>query len=238
MTQTRKTEQDHIAEARSALATACLNHVIFDGWSAACFQAAVAEAGVDPDLARTACPRGAIDLAVELHRQGDRALVDSVEAMNLSALRYSEKVAALVRRRIELAGDPEIVRKSASLFALPVHMAEGTGLIWGTADLIWTALGDRSDDFNWYSKRVILSGVYSSTLLFWLGDDSTEKARSWAFLDQRIEDVMRFEKFKSGFRASPVGKAFARGPGQVFSKIRAPSSGANPDLPGHVARNS
>lgn len=238
MTKPDKSEADHIQEARNALAAASLEHVVFDGWSKDCFDAALKDSGINPDLARIACPRGAVDLAIELHRQGDQKLVAEVADMDLATLRYSERVAALVKRRIELAGDPEVVRKSASLFALPQHMAEGSGLIWGTSDKIWRALGDTSDDFNWYSKRVILSGVYSATLLFWLGDDCAGKARTWAFLDQRIADVMRFERFKSSFRTSSLGKAFARGPGVVLSKIKAPTERATSDLPGHIGRTN
>ena len=102
--------------------------------------------------------------------------------------------------------------------------------MWGTADAIWTALGDSSRDVNWYTKRLTLSAVYSATVLYWLGDQSDGHADTWAFLDRRIEDVMRFEKAKADFRASPWGKMLA-GPLKRLDAIRAPAA-ANDDLPG------
>ena len=82
---------------------------------------------------------------------------------------------------------------------------------------------------NWYTKRATLSAVYSSTLIYWLGDDSADQADTWAFLDRRIENVMAFEKAKAGFRDSALGRALA-GPMKVLERIHAPNP--RQDLPG------
>ncbi len=222
------------AAIRARLARAASAHVPFDGWGEATFRAAVAETGIDPDLARAACPRGAVDLAVELHRLGDARMAERARKADLSHLRYGQKVAALVRIRIEEAGDPEVVRRSAALFALPIHAAEGATLIWHTADLIWTLLGDTSRDINWYSKRAILSGVYAATLLYWLGDDSPGHSATWEFLDRRIADVLRFEKAKAGLRGNPLVAELMRGPGRLLNRITAPTARPRDDLPGCI----
>ncbi len=234
----QKTEDDHLAEAREALLDAALAHVPFDGWGDACFFAALADAtnesGVDETLARLACPRGALDLALAYHRRGDALMTSRAQSGDLSAMRYSERVAALVRLRIEASNDREIVRRGLTFFAMPAHAAEGAGAIWQTCDLIWKTLGDNSDDLNWYSKRAILSAVYSSTLLFWLGDDSQDHQATWDFLDRRIENVMQFEKVKGSLRKNPIMQSFMRGPGQLLDRIHAPGEKGNPDLPGHI----
>ncbi len=111
-----------------------------------------------------------------------------------------------------------------------MHAADGARAIWGTADAIWTALGDTSNDLNWYTKRATLSGVYGATVLYWLGDDSSEHQATWDFLDRRIEQVMQVEKLKASFRENPLGKALMSGPGKLFSSIRAPQQ--RDDLPG------
>lgn len=214
---------------RERLLEAALPHVIFDGWSEASFQAAARDAGIDAALAKVICPRGALDLASDYHRQGDRAMVATLLAEGLTALKFRERVAHAVRVRLELA-DPEAVRRGVALFALPPNMGAGAALLWGTADAIWRALGDNSQDVNWYTKRATLSAVYSATVLYWLGDESEGKADSWAFLDRRIENVMQFEKAKVDFRASGLGKALA-GPLKILDKIRAPGD-VPADLPG------
>jgi ubiquinone biosynthesis protein COQ9 len=126
----------------------------------------------------------------------------------------------------------EAVRRGATLFALPIHAADGARMLWETADAIWTALGDASDDLNWYSKRAILSGVYSSTVLYWLGDQSAGHAATWAFLDRRIEDVMRFETLKRRVRENRVLGPLMAGPDWLAKQVRAPSATPPADLPG------
>jgi ubiquinone biosynthesis protein COQ9 len=220
-------------DLKESLLDAALIHVAFDGWSPETFEAAVADAGVELAVARAVCPRGAVDLAIAYHQRGDRLMVERYKASDLSALRYSEKIAALVRFRIEAADDKEVVRRGSTLFALPQYAPDGARLIWNTCDLIWNTLGDTSDDVNWYTKRATLSGVYGSTVLFWLGDDSLDEQDTWTFLDRRIDDVMRFEKFKAGVRSNKALSTLLAGPLAMLSRVKAPAS-VRTDMPGHV----
>lgn len=211
---------------------AALLHVPFDGWTETTFRAAVADSGVDPALAKALFPRGGLDLAIAYHRRGDRIMRERLAEADLGAMRYSERVAHAVRLRIEAVEDREAVRRGTTLFALPIHAAEGARLIWGTADAIWEALGDTSRDLNWYTKRATLAGVYSATVLFWLGDDSHGHHDTWEFLDRRIADVMGIEKMKAKMRENPVAKALMDGPLKFMEKIRKPV--VPDDLPGRV----
>ncbi|QPM91139.1 COQ9 family protein [Pseudooceanicola algae] len=213
------------------LLDAALTHVPFDGWSEATLRAAARDADVSPDLARALYPRGAVDLALAYHRRGDAEMVRQLEAEDLSDLRYSEKVARVIEIRLAIA-DRELVRRGAALFALPLHTADGARAVWDSADAIWTALGDTSDDVNWYTKRMMLSGVYSSCVLFWLGDDSLDSQATRDFIARRIANVMQVEKTKSRIAASPLGQALGRGPLALLSRIRRPGSAS--DLPGHT----
>lgn len=208
-------------DVKQQLLDAAIAHVPFEGWSEATFNAAVTETGVNPTVARALCPRGAFDLAVAYHKRGDATMRAALAAEDLTALRYRDRVARAVRLRIE-AADREVVRRGSALMSLPQNAPEGARLIWGTADAIWTALGDTSDDVNWYSKRAILSGVYGSTVLYWLGDNSEAQAATWAFLDRRIDDVMRFEKVKAQVRDSKVLGPFAQMAERALSGVKAP----------------
>ncbi len=218
--------------AREALLDAALPHVPFDGWSETTFRAAIADSGTAPALARAMFPRGGLDLAVAYHRRGDRLMAERMAGTDLSALRFRDRIAAAVKTRLEVVEDRELVRRGTTLFALPQNAAEGARLIWGTADLIWTTLGDTTRDFNWYTKRATLSGVYGSTVLYWLGDDSLDHQATWDFLDRRIGDVMQIEKLKASFRENPLGKAFLAGPAKLFQKVKAPT--VPDDLPGRM----
>jgi ubiquinone biosynthesis protein COQ9 len=219
-------------DPRARMMRTVLDHVPFDGWSDTTFRAAAGDAGVSLDLARGLFPRGAVDLAAALHRRGDAEMAALLATEDLAAMRFRERVAHAVRLRLQVAGDREVVRRATALFALPNHAAEGAKLIWGTADAIWSALGDTSRDVNWYSKRATLSAVYGATVLYWLGDDSPAHEATWAFLDRRIEDVMRIEKAKAAFRENPIGKALMNGPLKVLDRVQAPTG--QDGLPGRV----
>jgi ubiquinone biosynthesis protein COQ9 len=225
-------------DLRDRLLDAALNHVPFDGWSETTFRAAAAETGTDLASARAACPRGAVDLALLYHRRGDEEMRRRLRAANLLDLRFRDRIATAVRFRIEAITDKEAVRRGSALFSLPQYAADGAKAIWGTADAIWETLGDASDDYNWYTKRATLSGVYGATVLYWLGDQSPESRDTWAFLDRRIEDVMRIEKMKAEVRKNPVLSKLAAGPEWVLSRIKPPAKMARTDLPGMLRRRA
>lgn len=220
-------------QIQDRLLQAALPHVAFDGWAQSVFDAAIVESGVAPAVARALCPRGAVDLAVAFHKAGDGAMVARMQAADLSAMRFRDRIASGVRFRLEeAAAHKEEVRRGSTLFALPHLAGDGAKLIWGTADAIWTTLGDSSDDFNWYSKRATLSGVYGATVLFWLGDHSEDHVATWAFLDRRIDDVMQIEALKKTVRDSPTLSAVMAGPNWLLDQIKAPAKSGPNDMPG------
>lgn len=215
------------AATRDAVLAAALPHVPFDGWSDTTLRAAARDAGVPHALARALFPRGGVDLALAFHNAGNAEMVRRLAGTDLNALRFRDRIARAVRVRLELVEDRELVRRGATLFALPQHAAAGARALWSTADAIWTALGDDKRDLSYWTKRATLSGVYGATVLYWLGDDSPGQAATWDFLDRRIEDVMRIEKVKAALRDNPLGKAMA---GSPFGKGRFRMPGM-PDLP-------
>jgi ubiquinone biosynthesis protein COQ9 len=174
------------------------------------------------------CPRGAVDLTVAFHELGDAQMVADLADADLADLRFRDKVAHAIWLRLSAIDDKELVRRGTTLFALPIYVGDGARLIWGTADAIWTALGDTSEDVNWYTKRATLSGVYGSVVLYWLGDDSLNHQATRAFIDRRIENVMQFEKFK----VNPLVAQLASPLSRLTRNIKAPTASPRNDVPG------
>ena len=222
----------HDPDLMTRLLDAAKLHVPFDGWSEATLKAAANDADIDPGLVAAICPRGAVDLALAYHEAGDHAMLARLEAADLGDMRFRDRIAFAVRARLEAVGDKELVRRGLTLFSLPVYAADGARAVWQTCDRIWLALGDTSDDVNWYTKRATLSGVYGATVLYWLGDDSEDNTRTWEFLDRRIEDVMQIEKFKAQARDNRLMAGLMDGPFSFLSRIRAPQGGATTGMPG------
>ncbi|WP_299147050.1 COQ9 family protein [uncultured Tateyamaria sp.] len=222
---------------KDRLLDAALMHVPFDGWSETTLTAAARDADIDMAMARAVCPRGAVDLALAYHARGDATMVARLTADPLPD-RFRDKVATAIRVRIEGISDKEAVRRGTTLFALPTYAADGAKAIWGTSDLIWNTLGDASEDVNWYTKRATLSGVYSTTILYWLGDDSADNQATWAFLDRRIDDVMQIEKVKAQIRNNKVLSGLLAGPNWLLGQIKAPSHVRPSDMPGMWSSDS
>ena len=188
---------------RRRLALAVGENAVFDGWTRAAIDSAAGQLGVDPLQARLAMPKGQaamIDLYIQ---EVDRALEAYFTPERLAKLKIREKIRALVWRRLEIMGPArEAVRRALAILAMPQNLPLGLRISWRSADLMWRIAGDTSTDFNHYTKRMTLGAVYGSTLLVWLDDESEGWTDTAAFLDRRIDDVMRFEKFKAEWRGS------------------------------------
>ena len=211
-----------------------LPNVAFDGWSNSTFVAACREADISERKARLFCPRGALDLAIAFHKWGDDQFETAFTKKKISELKVREKIRKAVELRIKLASDKEAVRRGVVLFALPIHAFEGSRLIWDTSDLIWELIGDNSEDYNWYSKRAILSAVYASTVLYWLGDNSEGSEETWHFLDRRIDDVMKFETAKVQLKTNKFTKELNGLTEKFLKTIKRPSRNIDPNLPGYL----
>ena len=211
-----------------------LPNVAFDGWSNSTFVAACREADISERKARLFCPRGALDLAIAFHKWGDDQFETAFTKKKISELKVREKIRKAVELRIKLASDKEAVRRGVILFALPIYAFEGSRLIWDTSDLIWELIGDNSEDYNWYSKRAILSAVYASTVLYWLGDNSEGSEETWHFLDRRIDDVMKFETAKVQLKTNKFTKEFHGLTEKFLKTIKRPSRNIDPNLPGYL----
>lgn len=233
----KASEDIEISATRQAVLAAALPHVVFDGWSDATLAQAVEDSGSNPAVARVAFPRGGIDLALAFHHARDAELAAELAEAELAGMRFRDKVAYAIMRRLELvAREREEVRRAAALFALPHHAPDAARALWNTADTIWNALGDSSQDFNWYTKRATLSAVYSASVLYWLGDETTDFSATREFVGRRIDNVMQFEEVKARLRKNPVASAIMRGPMRILDRVKPPVDTAPPDLPGSLHR--
>ncbi len=188
---------------RLRLALAVGENAVFDGWTRAAVDSAAGKLGIDPAQARLAYPKNpagmidawiqGVDSAMEVHFTPDV----------IAAMKVRDRIRSMIWFRLEATGPArEAVRSALAILAMPqnVPLALKTG--WRSADLMWRLAGDTATDFNHYSKRLILSGVYSATLLAWLDDESEGWADTAAFLDRRLAGVLRFEKWKAEWKGS------------------------------------
>ncbi|HLJ19403.1 MAG TPA: COQ9 family protein [Stellaceae bacterium] len=189
-------------QAKDALLAAILPDVPFDGWTEPALARAADRVGLDSAELRSLCPGGPRDLVAWFSHWADRETLRAIEARDLSALKVHERIAAGVEARLAvLAPHREAVRRALALLAAPQNLALGAKLLYEAVDALWYAAGDSSTDFNFYTKRALLAGVYSATTLYWLDDRSPESADTRAFLDRRLRDVAAIPKATERVRA-------------------------------------
>jgi ubiquinone biosynthesis protein COQ9 len=188
---------------RKRLAPKVGTHAVFDGWTQKAVDSAAAEFGIDRDQARLAMPKDAAGLIDLYIRSVDAAMAAAFPPKRMDTMKIREKIRALVWFRIEnMTEAREAVRRALAILAMPQNVPLAAKIGWRSADAMWQLAGDTATDFNHYTKRMTLGALYASTLLVWLNDESAGFADTAAFLDRRIDNVMRFEKWKAEWRGS------------------------------------
>ena len=189
------------ADEKRRVLEAALIEADFDGFSLETLRRAADRAGVSRDMQRLAFPRGVMDLVAYYSKSADAAMLEALQAQDISSLKVREKIALAVRLRVEaLAAHKPAARRAVQFLTLPQFAPEGVRNLYRTVDAIWRAIGDTSTDFNFYTKRALLAGVYTSTLMRWFEDQSEDGRATWEFLDARIDNVMQIEKAKAAAR--------------------------------------
>ncbi len=207
-----------LAELRPRLVAAMLPDVPFDGWTALARDAAAYAQGVDRDIAAMALPDSAAMVDAYI-AHADTLMVAAMG--DVSGLKVRDRIRLALRSRLEAASaDREAVRRALAVLAQPQHAGLAARSLWRTADTMWRAAGDTATDFNHYSKRAILGAVYSASLLYWLDDDSDDHEATWAFIDRRIDSIMKFEKTKASAKKA---MAWMPNPARFLGRLRYPA---------------
>ena len=182
-------------ETQQAILAAALDEVSFSGWSPACLEQAIDSAGVDAGTALLALPNGVSNLISLFSAQGDESMLAALP--DAEGLKIRERITEAVMVRLQADADHcDAARRAAAWLSVPGRQKQAAQQLFETAHLMWRWAGDTATDYNYYSKRTILSGVIATTRVVWFDDDSAELAKTRAFLDRRIENVMQFEKVK------------------------------------------
>jgi ubiquinone biosynthesis protein COQ9 len=187
-------------EIRVALAPRIASNAAFDGWSDAARDTAADVLRVDRDIAALAFPGGPVDMIDAWFAHIDLTMAELLPAERLATMKVRDRITALIEVRLaEIAPNREALRRGVAILAMPQNIARGARLGWRAADLMWRMAGDISTDYNHYTKRMILAGVYAATVTVFLDDEGEGWADTHAFLARRIDGIMRFERAKAGF---------------------------------------
>lgn len=182
-------------QAARALVDEVVLHVPFDGWTQACLEMAARDCDMSDDHLAALLPKGITDAIALASQIADEDMVAAFHALEEPPAKMHLKIRALILIRLTHAiPHKEAVRRTMSALATPLHAPMSSALLYQTVDHMWRAAGDDATDASFYTKRATLAAVYSATLLAFLGDDSTDIAKTEAFLDRRLADVAKIPK--------------------------------------------
>lgn len=215
------TEPANLAELRLALADGIASAAAFDGWSEAAVRDAADMAGIDPDAALFAFADGPMDMIEAWIRGIDRQMAQALPPERLAAMKIRERIRSLVQFRLDaIAGQKEALRRAMAIMALPQNVLRTARIAWASADAMWRLAGDTATDYNHYTKRLTLGSIYAAILAVYVNDESEDHAETRAFLDRRIEGIMKFEKAKAQL-LRPSDEHFS--PARLLGRLRYPA---------------
>ena len=176
-----------------------LKNVVFDGWSDEMFKNAVEESNIDYKEAKKIFPRKAVDVAIFFHLEDDKKLI-SFSKDEFSNLKVRTKIIELIFKRIMIANqNKEAVKKSLGLFSLPFFIIDSNKIIFNTSDVIWNIVEESDKSLSYYSKRISLMYIFSTSLLYWVNDESKDCEDTYSFIVRSIEKFLKIEEFKRNF---------------------------------------
>ena len=184
-------------EHRTEILQTLLEQFPFQGWTQTNLQNISRDLGHSDRLLIRLFPNGLRDVIDGQADLLDRKMLKTIDPQELKTIPIRNKISKLVFARISaMSSCREASSRLFPLLYTPQYLPTGTKILWRTVDLMWRTVGDTSTDFNYYSKRSLLAGVYCSTLLCWLTDDSDNYSQTESFLDRRIANVMSLQKIK------------------------------------------
>ncbi len=211
----------NLNDLRLQLAPAIADAAAFDGWSEVAVRDAAAKAGVDPEAALFAFSGGAMQMIEAWVHGVDAAMQAALAADQIATLKIRERIRSLVQFRLDaIAHQTEALRRALAIMALPQNAPRTLALGWSSADAMWRLAGDTATDYNHYTKRLTLGSIYAATLAVFANDSSEDHADTKAFLDRRIEGIMKFEKAKAQL-LRPRDEMFS--PARLLGRLRYPA---------------
>lgn len=205
-------------KARADVLAAMLPQAAFDGWTQKSLRAAVKNTDLPKGAEELYFPQGPVEVIHFWSEQMNAAVETDLAELDQATMKIRDKVTAGVLSSLYAIGPhDEAARRAIARMSLPDALGQGPKQLWSAADTIWRAIGDTSTDGNYYSKRTILAGVIGSTMTVWLSEDEPQKPKARKFLDDRIANVMSFEKAKWDFKKRTANMP---NPAEILGAIR------------------
>ncbi|XP_076905641.1 uncharacterized protein LOC143561433 [Bidens hawaiensis] len=193
---TINTPRANYEQEQARVIQASLQHVIRLGWSEAAMIAGARDVGVSPSIVG-AIPRKEAALVEYFMDECLQKLIDTIDSgeLQLQDLVASERIAKLIKFRLQMQA-PYISKwpQALSIQAQPANVSTSFKQRAMLVDEFCHAANDEGSGVDWYLKRTVIGGVYSTTEIYMLTDNSTDFNDTWTFLNERLRDAFDLKK--------------------------------------------
>lgn len=182
---------------------AMLENVPFSSWGEETISYAEKKLQVRHGTFKLYFPKGAIDAIDYMCSYFDSLLAERIKNSDIENYKTAKRVRESVIMWLDILKEyKEVIEKTMAFLSLPGNLNKATSFLWRTASVIWYDAGyDDSVDFNYYSKRFLLTGVLSSVLLYFVKDNSDNFMSTIEFLDNRLKDAAYMGKAAKFFKS-------------------------------------
>ena len=152
--------------------------------------------GLNTDETDLLFPQGNIDLIKFALEQLNNDLEVYCRQIDLIRLPIHKRIRKVLLSKISLMNKDKPFYKSIFLnLLIPKKNFSLSSQLYNSVDQLWFIAGDSSTDFNFYTKRLILSGIYSRVMLFFFNNNNQEELEN--ILDENLKRVSKIPEIKS-----------------------------------------
>jgi len=166
------------------------------GWTVEALSTGAEENGL-PGIAHGMFPDGPVELVNYFIEKCNIEMIQKLSSMNLQQVTMKERLRTILQMRLEmLLPYSSNWSQALSVMGQPQNLPKSLHGLALLIDEILHQCGDKSTDFDWYTKRALVTGIYVTTELYLLTDATRNKQDTWDYLDRRIDDFLRMSTLK------------------------------------------
>ena len=167
------------------------------GWNDRSLRVACKNLGLDENYYYIIFPKGVDDVLLYKNQLVNEAMTDRLALTDLTKLKIRDRVYLAIKALIEQnTKDKLAIKRMVSYCLVRGKTILGLKMIYSTVNKIWYNIGDKSTDFNFYTKRATLALIYISTLTYWVNDNSKNNLKTFEYLHKQIDFSLKYNPIK------------------------------------------
>jgi ubiquinone biosynthesis protein COQ9 len=165
-------------------------------WSDELISKAETHCGFTADYHHIIFADGKAQMLQEFESWQDQIMINMLEKIE-KPKKIREQIALALEIRLMEVVSKNVTLNNSAFFMIPTNILTGNESACHTCDLIWKYTGDKSTDFNYYTKRGLLLPVYLSARAFYFADDSKNHQATREFIKNALDNIINIASFKN-----------------------------------------